>query len=163
GALALYDADRWGEGEIAWTGVAALAAREEHQYLVASGNLETALRLDPARVDLRSDFADLTFERLLRAERDRHPDLVDELAVRLAAYDDGHRQAALAADGRIELEVEPPGTTVWSERPGGARELAGQAPLSARTLPPGSLILSFEAPGRVPARLPVLVPRGQTL
>jgi serine/threonine protein kinase/formylglycine-generating enzyme required for sulfatase activity len=163
GALALFDANRWTGGEIAWTGVTALAAREERQYLVASGNLETALRLDPARGDLRSVFADLTFERLLRAERDRHADLVDELAVRLAAYDDGHRRAALVADGRIELAVEPPGTTVWSERPGDARELVGQAPLSAWSLLPGSLILSFEAPGCVPARLPVLVPRGQTL
>ncbi len=162
-ALALFDANRWSEGENAWTDVEALAAREERQYRVASGDLETALRLDPARADLRSSFADLTFERLLRAERDRHPDLADELAVRLAAYDDGHRRAALAADGRIELEVEPPGTTVWSERPGEPRQLVGQAPLAAWTLPPGSLILAFEAPGRVPARLPILVPRGQTL
>jgi len=162
-ALALFDANRWGEGERVWDEVEALAAREEREYRVASGNLESALLLDPARADLRRGFADLTFERLLRAERDRHPDLADELAVRLAAYDDGHRRAALGADARVELDVEPPGTTVWSERPDAARQLVGQAPLPALALPPGSLILSFEAPGRVPARLPVLAPRGQTL
>jgi serine/threonine protein kinase/formylglycine-generating enzyme required for sulfatase activity len=162
-AFERFDANRWREGEGAWTEVEALAAREDRQYRVASGDLEIALRLDPARADLRDRFADLTFERLLRAERDRHPDLMDELAVRLAAYDDGHRRAALSADGRIELEVEPRGTTVWSERPGETRQHVGQAPRSALTLPPGSVILSFEAPGRVPARLPVLVARGQTL
>jgi eukaryotic-like serine/threonine-protein kinase len=162
-AFELFDANRWGEGEDAWTQVEALAAREERQYRVASGNLESALLFDPARADLRSGFADLTFERLLRAERDRHHDLADELATRLAAYDDGHRRAALGADARVELEVEPSGTTVWSERPGEPRQLVGQAPLSALTLPPGSLVLSFEAPGHVTARLPVLVSCGQTL
>src|SRR5262249_55591005 len=39
----------------------------------------------------------------------------------------------------------------------------GKAPLGAVTLPPGSLILSFEAPGRLTTRLPVLLSRGETL
>jgi formylglycine-generating enzyme required for sulfatase activity len=39
----------------------------------------------------------------------------------------------------------------------------GQAPLAPMTLPPGSVILSFEAPGRVAARLPLLLSRGETL
>lgn len=162
-AFALFDAGRWSDGEDAWTEVEALAARAERQYRAASGNLESALRLDPARAELRRGFADLTLERLLRAERDRQPDLADELAVRLAAYDDGHRRAALGADARVELDIAPPGTVVWSERPGGARRRVGQAPLPALTLAPGSLVLSFEAAGRVTARLPVLVPSGQTL
>lgn len=162
-AFKWFDANRWNDGEDAWTQVEALAAREERQYRIASGDLESVLLLDSTRPGLRDRFADLTFERLLRAESDRHLDLADELAARMAAYDDGRRQAALGAEARVALEVTPAGTKVWSERPVGSLQLVGQAPLPALTLPPGSVVLSFEAPGRVAARLPVLLPRGQTL
>jgi formylglycine-generating enzyme required for sulfatase activity len=161
-AFGLFDAQRWIEGEQVWTQAEALAAQETSQYRAASGHLESALSLDPTRPSLRAQFADLTFERLLRAERDRHSDLADELAARLVAYDDGRHAAALGAGARVELEVAPPGTRVWSERPGSPRELLGQAPLAALALPPGSLTLAFEAPGRLATRLPVLLSRGET-
>ena len=161
-AFGLFDAHRWTEGEDVWTEVEALAAREASQYRAASGHLESALSLDPTRANLRAQFADLTFERFLRAERDHRGDLADELAGRLVAYDDGRHQAALDAGARVELEVSPPGTRVWSERPGSARQLLGQAPLLPMTLPPGSLILAFDAPGRLTTRLPVLLSRGET-
>jgi serine/threonine protein kinase/formylglycine-generating enzyme required for sulfatase activity len=162
-AFGLFDAQRWSEGEDAWTQVEVLASREASQYRAASGHLESALSLDPTRPSLREQFADLTFERLLRAERDRHRDLADELAARMIAYDNGRHQAELGADARVELAIVPAGTRVWSERPGAPRQLVGQAPLSVLTLQPGSVVLSFEAPGRVAARLPVLLSRGQTL
>ncbi len=162
-AFDLFDANRWNEGEDTWTFALTLAEREERQYRLASANLESALLLDPTRAGLRDRFADLTFERLLRAERDGRHDLANELAARMFAYDDGRLRAALGAEAQVELEVVPAGTKVWSERPGGSRQLVGEAPLPALTLPPGSVVLSFEAPGRVTARLPVLLPRGQTL
>jgi formylglycine-generating enzyme required for sulfatase activity len=99
----------------------------------------------------------------VRAERDHHSDLAEELRGRLAAYDDGRYGAALAAGARLELEVEPAGTRVWSERPGAPRQLLGEAPLPPLNLPPGSVILAFEAPGRIATRLPVLLSRGETL
>src|SRR6185295_19387270 len=99
----------------------------------------------------------------LRAERERRRDLADELATRMVAYDDGRYQVKLAADARVELEIVPAGTRVWSERPGAPRQLLGQAPLPALTLPPGSVILSLEAPGHVAARLPILLAREETL
>jgi serine/threonine protein kinase/formylglycine-generating enzyme required for sulfatase activity len=162
-AFALFDAQRWIEGEDLWTEVEALAAREAGQYRAASGHFESALSLDPTRASLRAQFADLTFERLLRAQLDRQHDLADELAGRLAAYDDGHHRAQLAIGGRIELDVEPAGTRVWCERPAGARQLLGEAPLGPVALAPGSLVLVFEAAGRVTTRLPVLLARGETL
>jgi serine/threonine protein kinase/formylglycine-generating enzyme required for sulfatase activity len=162
-AFDLFDANRWSEGEDTWTFALALAEREERQYRLASGNLEGALLLDPTRAGLREKFADLTFERLLRAERDRHHDLADELAARMVAYDDARHRAALGAEAHVELEVAPAGTQVWSEHPGSPRQLVGQAPLPALTLPPGSVVLAFEAPGRVTGRLPVVLARGQTL
>jgi formylglycine-generating enzyme required for sulfatase activity len=51
---------------------------------------------------------------------------------------------------------------VWLERPGSPRQPIGTAQ-AAVALPPGSFALVFEAPGRVAARLPVLLARGETL
>ena len=161
-AFGLFDAQRWDEGEAAWTQVEAMAAQEADQFRVAASHFESALSLDPTRAALRAGFADVTFERLLRAERDHQRDVVVELAGRLIAYDDGRHRAALDAGARLELEIDPPGAQVWSERPGAARQLLGQAPLPAQALPPGSLILAFEAPGRLATRLPVLLARGET-
>jgi serine/threonine protein kinase/formylglycine-generating enzyme required for sulfatase activity len=160
-AFGLFDAHHWREGEDAWTGVEALAAQEASLFRAASGHFESALSLDPTRASLRAQFADLTFERLMRAERDRQTDLADELAGRLVAYDAGRHRAQLDAGATVELEVSPPGTRVWSERGGAARQLLGEAPLVPLVLPPGSLVLSFEAPGRVSTRLPVLLSRGE--
>jgi formylglycine-generating enzyme required for sulfatase activity len=162
-AFKLFDARRWADGEAAWSEVETLAPEEERQYRLASAYLESALRLDPGRGSLRDGFADLTFERLLRAERDRHGDLADDLATRMIANDNGRYQVKLAADARVEIEIVPAGTRVWSERPGAPRQLLGQAPLPALTLPPGSVILSLEAPGHVAARLPILLSREETL
>jgi formylglycine-generating enzyme required for sulfatase activity len=162
-AFRLFDVHRWVEGEDAWTEVEALAANEAGRYRAASGYFESALSIDTSHASLRAQFAEFTFQRLLRAESDHHRDLADELAGRLVAYDDGRYRAALAAGARIELEVTPPGTQVWSERPGAPRVLVGEAPLAPMTLPHGSLILAFEAPGRVATRLPVLLSRGETL
>jgi formylglycine-generating enzyme required for sulfatase activity len=161
-AFDLFDAHHWNQGEDVWTEVEALATREASQYRAASSHLESALSLDPTRASLRAQFADVTFERMLRAERDRNGDLAEELAGRLVAYDDDRHRAALEAGARVELDVMPPGTLVSSERPGGARQVLGRAPLPPLPLPPGSLILSFEAPGRLATRLPVLLSRGET-
>ncbi|HEY0990188.1 MAG TPA: SUMF1/EgtB/PvdO family nonheme iron enzyme, partial [Kofleriaceae bacterium] len=162
-AFALFDAHRWAEGEDTWTEVESLAAREATQYRTSSGHIESALSLDPARASLRARFADVMFERLLRAERDHRGDVVDELSGRLAVYDDGHYRAALTARARVELDVSPASARVWSERPGAAPALLGQAPLPPLELEPGSLILSFEAPGRLTTRLPMLLAHGETV
>src|SRR5262249_36577065 len=101
-AFGLFDSQRWTEGEALWNQVEALAAQEAGQYRAASSPFESALSLDPARGSLRAQFADLTFERLLRAERDHRGDLADELRDWLAAYDDGRHRAALTAGAHVE-------------------------------------------------------------
>lgn len=156
-SFALFDAHQWPAGEEAWSEAERLGTQEAAQYRAASRAFEGALALDPTRASLREPHADLLFERLLRAERDRAVDLADELAGRLAAYDDGHRRAELVTTARIELAV-PAGTTVWRERAGRREPVA-----ASFAVPPGELVLAFEAPGRAPARLPVLVERGETL
>jgi serine/threonine protein kinase/formylglycine-generating enzyme required for sulfatase activity len=160
-AFELFDAHRWPEGEQMWDQVETLAADEAARYRTASNHLESALSLDPRSASLRAQFAGLIFERLLRAEGDHNADLVEELSGRLAPYDDGRYRARLELGARVELEITPPGTQVWSERPGAAPELLGRAPLPSRILPSGSVIFSFDAPGRLKTRLPVLLARGE--
>jgi formylglycine-generating enzyme required for sulfatase activity len=161
-ALALFDAHRWPEGEDGWTQVEAMTQREEREYRTAAGHLESILLIDPTREGVRNWMADLTFERLGRAERDRRRELADELASRLSTYNDGRYHAQLGAEARVELTVEPDGAQVWVERAGATPQLLGSAPLAALTLPVGSAVLAFEAPGRVAARLPILLARGES-
>ncbi|HWU88858.1 MAG TPA: SUMF1/EgtB/PvdO family nonheme iron enzyme, partial [Kofleriaceae bacterium] len=161
-AFVLFDARDWPQAEVVWKSVEAKAPDEDLQFRSASTSLENALSLDPNRADLRARFADLLFERLLRAERDHHPELAKELEGRLGNYDDDyHYRAARAAPAHVQLEVVPAGAEVWSEPPDGARRREGQAPLAELPLSPGSVILSFEAPGHVAARLPVLLAPGE--
>ncbi|NVB83277.1 MAG: SUMF1/EgtB/PvdO family nonheme iron enzyme [Kofleriaceae bacterium] len=160
-AFARFDAHDWSAGEDAWAKAEELGLREAGQYRAASSHLENALALDPTRTSLREQLADLLTERLQRAQRDRHTELADELAGRLAAYDSGHRASDLATEAQIELDVAP-GTTVYREH-GDTRMLVGTAPLPALHVPPGALVLAFEAPGRAPAHMPVLAGHGEKL
>ncbi|HEX7843586.1 MAG TPA: SUMF1/EgtB/PvdO family nonheme iron enzyme, partial [Kofleriaceae bacterium] len=158
-AFELFDKHDWENGEKAWTDVEDMAVKEEGEFRRASAFLEGALLLDPTRRDLRDRVADLTYERLLRAERDHHRDLAAELRGRLPAYG---RREAVAADAHLELTIVPAGTHVTIERQDEPRRSLGDAPLSALTLRPGSVVVEFAANGRVAARLPLLFEAGQT-
>ena len=162
-ALRLFDDHRWGEGDAAWTEVDTMREREEHEYRSAAEHLDSVLLLDPERRDLREQAADLTFERLVRAERYLRSDLVAELGSRLNTYGDRRHRDELGAEAHLALSVSPAGTQVSIERAGAPPQVVGRAPVPAQTLPAGSLVLVFEAPGRVAAQLPVLLGRGETL
>ncbi|HEY5947571.1 MAG TPA: SUMF1/EgtB/PvdO family nonheme iron enzyme [Kofleriaceae bacterium] len=155
----LFDSYKWGAGEEQWATVEKLAARETSQYRAATEHLENALSLDPTRARLRQQFADLLYERMLRAEHDRKPEVVEELKARMQAYDGGRHDAQLRAPARIELDVAPE-TRVWAERIGAPRTQVGRGPIA---LSPGEVVLAFEAPGRALARIPVLLSRGETV
>jgi eukaryotic-like serine/threonine-protein kinase len=162
-ALGLFDAHRWSEGDLAWTDVEAMTLREEREYRTAFSHLESVLLVDPQRAGLRGWAADLMFERLVRAEQNRRRDLVDEFASRLFAYDDGRYKSELAAEATVQLRLSPDTTRVWIEREGEPRALVERNRTAALRLSPGSVVLSFEAPDHVPARLPILLARGETL
>jgi serine/threonine protein kinase/formylglycine-generating enzyme required for sulfatase activity len=158
-SFALFDAGEWSDGETAWTDVEALAAREASRYRAASSYLETALSVAPSRASLRRQLADVLFERLVRAEADRNHALADELAGRLAAYDDGRYKSALDAYARVELDVEPADARIFLERPGTPRTAVEQR---SQALAPGHVVFEVEAPGRATVRMPVLLARGRT-
>ncbi len=156
-AYQLFHAHDWAKGEDVWNEVERLGKEEAAKYRTASIGFEAALALDPTRTDLRDKHADLLFERLVRAQRNRSADLADELAGRLAAYDNDHRTAQLDQPAHIELDV-PPDAKVWRER-AGERLLVGRS----FDVPPGELVLEIEAPGRTKARLPILAGHGESL
>jgi len=156
-AFDLFDHRDWTKGELVWTEVEQLAKSESSAYRVASSHFESALALEPSRTDIRERLADLLLERLLRAKRDSANDLADELAGRLAAYDDGHRAATLATPAHLALTV-PPGTRITTTIDGHVTTLAPDA-----TLPPGSYVLVFSAPDRAEVRSPVLLSHGEVL
>ncbi len=158
-AFALFDGGRWPAAEEAWADAQALRTEEAAKFRVASRDLEAALSLDPSRASSRAKFAELLRARLLRAERDRDAAAIEELAGRLAAYDEGPGPGASA---RLELAIEPPGTVISIERED-RKEGLGRAPLAALTLEPGHVILVLEAPDRVPVRMSVLLERGATI
>jgi formylglycine-generating enzyme required for sulfatase activity len=162
-ALRLFDDHRWEDGNAAWTEIDTMREREEREYRSAAEHLDSVLLLDPRRRDLREQAADLTFERLVRAERDRRSDLVAELGSRLNTYGGRRHREELGADAHLALSVSPVGTQITVERSGVPPQIVGRAPLTALTLPVGSLVLVFDAPGHVPARLPILLARGETL
>jgi formylglycine-generating enzyme required for sulfatase activity len=162
-ALGLFDAHRWNEGEEAWIGVEATALREEREYRAAFSHLEAARLLDPQHAGLRRWAADLMFERLVRAERSRRRDLVDELASRLFAYDDGRYKIELGAAATVQLSPSPETTQVWIEHSGAPGAPIERDQIATLALQPGSVVLSFEAQGHVPTRLPILLARGETL
>ncbi|MGE0867421.1 MAG: SUMF1/EgtB/PvdO family nonheme iron enzyme [Kofleriaceae bacterium] len=157
-AFRLFDDHKWSEAEDVWTAAEQLADREAATYRSASNHFESALALDPARASLRRQFADLLFERLVRAQRDRASDRAEELAGRLAAYADGRHRAALARQAQLVLEVAP-GVTVMSERNGVRTPFDRSAP----AIPPGELVLELSAAGHATVRLPILAAAGETI
>jgi formylglycine-generating enzyme required for sulfatase activity len=160
-AFELFDTQRWPEGEQVWGDVEAMALREEEEYRTAFSHLESVLLVDPRRAGVRTWAADLMFERLVRAERNRRRDLWAEFKSRLLAYDDGRYSVELHAEATVQLSIAPESTQVWLERDG-VRVPVNRSQTGALVLQPGSVVLSFEAPGHVSAHMPLLLARGET-
>jgi formylglycine-generating enzyme required for sulfatase activity len=86
----------------------------------------------------------------------------------LEVYDDGSRLARLRAPGHVTARTEPPGAAMtlarYREDDAGRLVETDAAPLAPderRVLPPGSYLITAEAPGRYPTRYPFLVRRGE--
>ncbi|AKT41074.1 protein kinase domain-containing protein [Chondromyces crocatus] len=172
-AFADFDGSREEDAERRWAEVLTLAATAEHLRVRAGLALEAALSVDGDNTVVRSELADLLYQRALAAERDGAHARRDELLDRLAVYDSaGERALKWHAPASLSLETTPPGAHITlarystqehrARRLGEAREL-GHTPLPAMDLPAGSYLLTVEAEGRAPIRYPVLLGRDERL
>ncbi|UQA60294.1 bifunctional serine/threonine-protein kinase/formylglycine-generating enzyme family protein [Polyangium aurulentum] len=181
-ALALFDppagetADRARQrrdlAERTWDEAVEASRKAEVALASASSSLETAHFVDPSRPGVVDALGDVDFDRLLLAEWFHHPERRNDLARRLLSRDPlGHLRARLEASPRLYIEAKPRGATVRLARyeDAGERRKLG-APISLGMAPlenvvvsagPGSYVLSFEAAGHAPVRLPILLGRGE--
>jgi formylglycine-generating enzyme required for sulfatase activity len=159
-----------------WT--EALAQREQAHaaYARASQALERALDRDRDSVEARRLLAEVTYERVLLAERFHQRRERDEWAQRLLQLTDSAKageewRQRLLAPAELELVTEPPGARVEIERYTDVRGTLrrepvpevgtlGPTPLSQVLLPEGSYHLRVTRPGHVPVELPLLLTRG---
>jgi formylglycine-generating enzyme required for sulfatase activity len=158
--------------EQAWDEAVASSRDAEAALGAAASALEAAFFVEPGRRGVFEALNDVDHDRLLLAEWFHNTDRRKELTRRLLSRaPSGNPRARLEAPPRLHIEARPEGATVHLARyedDGGRRALG--APVTLGTAPladvvvragPGSYLLTFEARGRAPVRLPVLLGRGE--
>jgi formylglycine-generating enzyme required for sulfatase activity len=169
-SFAAFDAMNRDEGEASWKQARTLLPAIDAGYDQAERAFESAFTLDPSRVEIRGQLADLRYEHLLFAEDFRLESKAQVLQERLAGADaNGSRRKALAAPGTLALAVSPPTARVVLERYDrdpvtGRRNAAEIGPLATRatsTLPAASYRLVIEAPGMARVLYPFEITRAQ--
>jgi serine/threonine protein kinase/formylglycine-generating enzyme required for sulfatase activity len=132
------------------------------------GVLTTALERVPGLPSARALMAELHRHRLEDAEQARDAVEVWRHTALLRTYDDGRHAAFLRGTGRLWLVTDPPGATVELYRydlqdrrlqavPMGE---VGVTPLQGVPIEMGSYLAILRAPGRIPVRYPIWIPRG---
>lgn len=164
-AFTAFDSDRTSLAEDTWAQALSLGATQARRYEEATTVLDAArarIGGDPSK-PLEQALAEVLFERILIAERDRAHQARTALLQRLEKVDPRTSQR-LTEPVRMDLDSDPPGAVVQVEGVE-AREprMLGTTPItSGPTLRPGSYLLTFTRPDRPPVRYPVLLGRGGT-
>ncbi|HEU4727063.1 MAG TPA: SUMF1/EgtB/PvdO family nonheme iron enzyme [Kofleriaceae bacterium] len=160
-AFEAFDAMERERGELRWKQAVAAARRADAEAHAASDALETALRLDGSRGDVRSEFGDVLQVRAQLADLQFQRAGRDEILTRLALYDeDGSRRARWTAPAEVQL-VAPPGLAIrlyrYDDDDGHRRAVEMPAPASSRlVLAPGSYLVVAGT-----TRLPFVVAAGE--
>ncbi|MEA2700290.1 MAG: eukaryotic-like serine/threonine-protein kinase, partial [Myxococcales bacterium] len=172
-AFAAFDAMDGGRGDTLWAEAAAAISPLESAYQRTEKSLETALVLDPAREDIRGQLADALADHLRWLEEFRQTADVPLLLARLTTHDrDGHRRAALAAPGTLQININPPRARVALERyekdaatglRRAVRVSALTATEAARPLAAGSYRLVVDGPALASVNYPFEIARGQAV
>ena len=171
GAVGLRDA-----ADRRWVEVLGLRDQASAAYARASRELEKALDRDRGDSGTRGLLAEVTYERILLAERSYQTQSRDERVQSLEQMAESSSEARewlqkLLAPAELELVTEPPGASVTLQRYASASGVLrleplpkmgtlGPTPLAHVLLPPGSYHLRITHPGRVPVEMPLLLTRG---
>lgn len=167
-ALLAFDQGHEGDGETKWDTYTGILRSSDHAYSESAQFIETALGLRPSDVEIRSQLADVLYERLELAEKMHQTAQVTELLARLKVYDsDRSRIDRWNAPAQVSLVTEPSDASVTLERydatPQGRLVAVEFAKEALAQLPPGSYRFSLSARGRIPVFFPFLVTRGERL
>lgn len=167
-AFARFDGRALAEGEAFWREAVVAEPSVDRDYARIEERLAQLLQEDPGHSDARALLSDTLYERARLAEESGRARDRDDVLGRLRVYGSGERWNAPA---RLAIATDPAGAAVtirryelsdgrWTASP--AREL-GTTPTAEHELAPGSALLQLTLPGRAAVRMPLLVPRGDTL
>lgn len=171
-AFTAFDAADKNTAETSWADALALSAEVDRTYDDASRVLDEALLRDGRDPRVRHLLAEILYERVLVAERDRRIAVRGEIERRLEDLDDtGEFRRLLLEPAHLQVESLPAGAKVLLERAvedqGQLRwsppESLGETPLQQVRLPPGSYRLTLQRPDRPAVLHPVLLGRGEHL
>ncbi len=164
-AYAAYDEGDWSEGERRWRSARQVRESLDEAAARTSAAFEAAVLLDSRRADTRDRYADWLFDRAAEAAAADEGKRLEELLSRLALFDaDRARAARLKNPSQVTLALSPPHATarIAREVPERGRMSRGPwTPFAGGALEPGSWVLTVEAEGHAPARLPLLLRRGE--
>ncbi len=156
-AYAAFDAGTTDVAEARWRRALVSRGVAAARYREASRGIEAALAKDPARRAVRALLGDVLLERAELAQRVHDGDAAEELAGRLAAYDDdGSRRARANRPGTLRLHVPEAATVTLDGAPAGAGPLR-------RALAPGPHVVEVAQPGHATIREPIVITRGEAL
>ena len=171
-AFAHFDQGKPQEGEVAWSTALGLRTQVREALGRAGREFETAVALDPGRVDTRTRFAEILYRRALEADARSAGAERDELLARMALYDvDGSLAWKWAEPAQISLHADAPGTTISLVRYA-QEEMSPQVatpvdvptlPWDALELPPGSYRATLQPPGSGTLQLPFILRRGEAV
>ncbi|MCB9522462.1 MAG: protein kinase [Myxococcales bacterium] len=167
-AFAAFDSADPEHGETHWKAWRAAELTVRVGLSEASGRLEQALAVDPARDDVRGLLADVLYERAEFAELRGDREATAEAIARLAVYDDDEsRQRRWRAPGQVVIAVSPPQAQVQLARYELQEGRRVPVPVEGPTtgtmaLPPGDYRIEATAPGRAPLVDTFGVARGKT-
>lgn len=166
-------AGSWDEAERVWAEALEERAQANAAYTRADHALATALLRDSSHRDARERLAELTYERVVLADHFHEVQQRGELVRLLERLDEqGRWRQRLEAPAELRLETVPAGARVTLARyvdDHGRRRLEsvpglgelGTTPVARALLPPGSYLLRFTWPGRVPVDLPLKAEAGE--
>ncbi len=167
---AAFDEGRDSDGEALWDQVKQERGEISASLREASQDLEAAVALDSSREGTRARLSEVLFERAVFEERRHNSSLRDEYIARASVYDvGGARMSRWSAPARLVLHAAPGAQVTLARYQVGERytlgppEALGQTPIEALELDPGSYLFTLTREGYAPARLPVLVARGESL
>jgi len=145
-------------------------AEAAQAFAQAASEFEKALAFVPSHREARHKLADLYYQRFEEAEARHDLEAAVYFRTQVEAYEDGRYAERLRGDGTLAFATDPPDAEVAASRYNDDMGVLraeppmrlGPTPLSGVRLPMGSYLMRVHAEGRLEARFPVRLGRGES-